>query len=97
MVRLLPEPDSTTPPGHLAEQLALRKNETDPVDRANHPGCGGKLDRQVLNLEQSHGHQLLSFGSSASRRPSPTRLKARTAIRIMRPGKVTTHHARSTH
>ena len=35
-----------------------------------------------------------SFGSSASRRPSPIRLMASTVIRMARPGNVTTHQAR---
>src|SRR5438552_475094 len=34
----------------------------------------------------------LSRGSSASRRPSPSRLSARTASMIARPGKVAIHH-----
>ena len=35
-------------------------------------------------------------GSMASRKPSPTRLKAVTVMKMARPGKVTSHHAKST-
>src|SRR6185295_2085188 len=63
------------------------------VDSAERAGCGFELDDQVLDLEESH-QDLRSFGSSASRRPSPTRLMARTVMRMARPGNVTTHHAR---
>src|SRR5690606_4334081 len=61
---------------------------------AEHAGRRLELDDQVLYLENRHGQDLFSFGSSASRRPSPIRLIASTVSRMARPGSVTTHQAR---
>ena len=78
---------------HDADDLALLDGQVQPVDRAQHAARGGELDRQVPDLDQSH--QRFSFGSSASRSPSPIRLKASTVTRMATPGKVTTQGARS--
>src|SRR5207253_3202930 len=56
------------------------------------PLSRGELNRQILNLKE--GHQLrFSFGSRASRRPSPIKLMASTTSRMAIPGNVTTHQA----
>src|SRR3546814_17443446 len=66
--------------------------EVHAVDGAEQAVGGLEVDREVANLEQAH--ERFIFGSSASRSPSPKRLMASTVIRMARPGKVTTHHAR---
>src|SRR5262249_3551052 len=87
-----------------AERFALRDSDADLIDRA--PGsvvaaCGRrrKRDVEIFDLEQDHvgvSIQRFSLASRASRRPSPSRLKASTVTRIMTPGNVTTHQARDT-
>ena len=80
-----------------AEHLAFVDREAHALDRVHDGALRRKLDVEVFDFEQGHGgDQRLSFGSSASRSPSPSRLNASTVIRIMIPGNVTTHHARST-
>src|SRR5690606_22304563 len=73
------------------ERLARFERERDAVYRAGHALVGVEVGPEVLHLEQRH--QLLSRGSSASRSPSPTRLKASTVTTIARPGNVASHHA----
>ena len=60
------------------------EGEVEAIDGAEHAARGGELDDQVADFEQRH--QRFSFGSSASRRPSPNRLKASTVSRMARPG-----------
>jgi hypothetical protein len=50
--------------------------------------AGGRLefDGEVFDFEERHDHDLFSFGSRASRRPSPIRLMARTVMRIRQAG-----------
>ena len=88
-----------------AEDFALVHRQVDPIDRAELAGSGRKLDGKVADIKQRHDSPSssigsisyrFSLGSSASRSPSPSRLKASTVIRIARPGNVTTHHARLT-
>ena len=62
----LPEPDFADDRQHLA-LVDLQRHA---VDGAERTGRGLELDDEVLDLEESH-QDLLSFGSSASRRPSP--------------------------
>src|ERR1700690_1053466 len=75
-----------------ADHFALFDNEVETIDCGEWHLLRAKFDAQVVDFEQSL-HYRFSFGSSASRRPSPVRLNANTDIRIARPGKVTTHHA----
>src|SRR3546814_7515583 len=76
------------------QHLAGIDRQGDAVDGTEPAGCRFELDGQIIDLQKRHDQDLFSFGSSASRRPSPIRLMARTVMRIARPGKVTTHHAR---
>src|SRR5262249_33685770 len=48
---------------------------------------------EVFNREDRVAHRSRSLGLSASLRPSPTRLIARTVRRIATPGTVTSHQA----
>src|SRR5690606_16339812 len=76
------------------QHLALVDMERYAIDSPERAGCGLELDDQVFDFQKSHGHDLFIFGSSASRRPSPTRLIASTVIRMATPGSVTTRQAR---
>ncbi len=75
-----------------AHDLSLVDGKIQPVDGAQGAARGLELDGEVLDLDQ--GHQRFNFGSSASRNPSPMRLKASTVIRMASPGNVTTQGAR---
>ena len=85
---LLPEPDSPTMPTTSPASSV----EVEPIHGAEHAARGRELDGQVADFEQRH--QRFSLGSSASRSPSPNRLKASTVSRIARPGNASTHQAR---
>ena len=76
---------------HHAQQLAGLEGEVDAVHRPERAAMSLEFDREVADFEQGHGGQRFSFGSSASRSPSPSRLKASTVMRMARPGNVTTH------
>src|ERR1700687_1318903 len=82
-VTLLPEPDS---------DFAGLHRQIDIVDGDKRLRDAAEFHGEPFDFEQRH--QRLSFGSSASRKPSPIRLNASTVIRIASPGKVTTHDAR---
>src|SRR5262249_56145671 len=56
-------------------------------------GPGRQRDAEVLDREERFAHRSRSLGLSASLRPSPTRLIARTVSRIATPGTVTSHQA----
>ncbi|CAH0312388.1 hypothetical protein SRABI70_04771 [Pseudomonas sp. Bi70] len=111
MVTDLPEPDSPTmastsplstfrsrpsttgtalasPKRTLRLLISSRLIGWPPSNGRGRPGCrtGSWRPPQIA---------FLSFGSSASRRPSPIRLIANTLSRIASPGRVTTHQARS--
>src|SRR3989442_5683374 len=49
--------------------------ETDPVNRLDHAVVGEELGFEVLDLQDRRRHRFC-LGSSASRRPSPRKLKA---------------------
>src|SRR5690606_7096207 len=57
----------------------------------NSTGTGGEGDAEIINC-QKRLHWLLPRGSSASRRPSPRKLKPRLTMRIAIPGMAATHH-----
>ena len=75
------------------ERLVRRELEGDPVDRVDPAGRRRELDPQVLDGQEPLGRRILerdqrfSRGSSASRNPSPSRLKPRTDRTIAIPGK----------
>ena len=73
-----------------AEDLARAELETVEVDDP----AGAERDPQVVQRELRLGHRVVStrLGSSTSRRPSPSRLKATAVRKIAAPGKVTSHH-----
>src|SRR5690606_33093139 len=75
-----------------ADDLARGDLEVDAVHRARHTRGRPEMRAQRLDPEQ-RAHR--SRGSSASRRPSPTRLNASTTSTMARPGNVATHHAPS--
>src|SRR5690606_9372978 len=59
-------------------------------------GIGREGDREIADAEDRSGrrHQCMSIrASSASRSPSPTKLKLATASVIIRPGKIASHGA----
>ena len=74
-----------------AEHFAGFDGEVHAIDS----GEAAEVDAQVAGFEQDRHESFLSFGSSASRSPSPTRLIASTDTRIASPGIVTTHGARA--
>src|SRR5262245_7646240 len=58
--------------------------EADAVDRAHEPLVEEEVDAEILDAEDRRRHWL--YGSAASRRPSPTRLKAMTERITTAPG-----------
>ena len=74
-----------------AEALAPQREGHAP-HRLYQPGAGREGNAQVLNRQKRRTHWPASLGSSASRRPSPRRLKPRLTIRIAIPGMAATHH-----
>src|SRR5882757_609941 len=72
-----------------AEDLALIHGEADAVDRAHRAVHGAELHGQVLDLQQRAGHDWRPDcwrGSTASRRPSPTKLTHSTMSATAMPG-----------
>src|SRR5262249_28919566 len=67
-----------------ADDLARLHVEAHSVDRAHQAFVEKEVDPEVLDLEDGLGHRL--YGSAASRKPSPTRLKARTERMTTPPG-----------
>src|SRR6185312_4265248 len=67
------------------------EREGNAAHRLHQAGAGGKGDAQVFYVEE-RAHWLLPRGSSASRRPSPSRLKPRLTMRMATPGMAATHH-----
>ena len=80
-----------------AQHLALGDVERDAVDGAQRAAAGDELDLQVTHGENgsvmraSSAHR--SFGLSASRSQSPSRLMDRISPASAMPGKATIHHS----
>ncbi len=66
------------------ERLALGDGEGDAFEGRDLPGIGAEADGEILHLQQRRHHAPSMRGSSASRNPSPTKLKLATA-RVMTP------------
>src|SRR6188768_2139232 len=79
--------------------LAGRDAEIDAAHRGHRTRIGRELDAQIANRKQclrGLGHQLArlrNFGSMASRKPSPTKLKANTTSKMAAPGIRNNHGA----
>src|SRR5262245_45336489 len=69
---------------HDPDDLAREHVEAHAVDRAYEPFVEKEMDPEVPDFEDRRRHWL--YGSAASRRPSPTRLKARTERITTAPG-----------
>jgi hypothetical protein len=79
----LPEPLSPDD----AEDLAALEREADAVDGLGDAAAAEEVGLEAVDLEQRHAHDLpFSRGSSASRRPSPSTLKAKTTSMSANPG-----------
>src|SRR3954463_16190311 len=75
---------------HDRKRLALGNLERDAVDRAVDAVRGPEMRLQIFDLQQRHGQSAVAMrGSSASRRPSPTRLTASTVTERKMAGKKT--------
>ena len=86
---LLPDPDSPTIPS-TSPGIEL---PADLIDGVNDSVLGLELDGQLVDGDDRLRHGLVAAGSSASRRPSPTKLTASAMTTITRPGNVTSHQA----
>src|SRR5690606_12551777 len=73
-----------------AQPLAAER-EGDAAHGLDEAGARREGDTQVLDGQKS-AHWPLPRGSSASRRPSPSRLKPRLTTRMAKPGIAATHH-----
>ena len=85
-----------------AQHLALGDVERHPVDGAQRAAAGDELDLEVTHGENGFGHAIRcvgcgaahrSFGLSASRSQSPSRLIERINAASAMPGKATIHHS----
>ena len=76
----LPEPDSPTMPSRSRPSV-----KRDAAHRLDDAGAGGKANAQIFDVEERLRH-LAAFGSSTSRRPSPSRLKPRLTMKMATPG-----------
>ena len=74
-----------------AEHFALGDVEGDAVDRAQRAAAGEEFHLEVTHGEDGYGHR--SFGLSASRSQSPSRLMERISPASAMPGKATIHHS----
>ena len=74
-----------------AEHFALGDVEGDAIDRMQRAAAGDELHLEVTHGEDRSGHR--SFGLSASRSQSPSRLMARISPASATPGKATIHHS----
>ena len=79
---------------HEAEDLAVVHADVDAVQRLDEAAHAAELQLEAAHPEEfvRHAAYLFDRGSRTSRRPSPTRLKASTRIRMARPAKVPIHH-----
>ncbi len=86
-----------------AEHFALGDVEGNPVDGAQRGAAGDELHLKVTHGENRFGHAIRravlagashrSFGLSASRSQSPSRLMDRISAASAMPGKATIHHS----
>src|SRR6185312_7023274 len=74
-----------------AQHLALGDVEGDAIDGAQRMAAGSELDPKVAHGEDGFGHR--SFGLSASRSQSPSRLMERISAASAKPGKAMIHHS----
>src|SRR5579871_4353362 len=74
-----------------AQHRALGDVERDAIDCAQPRAAGSKLHLKVAYAENGIGHR--SFGLSASRSQSPSRLMDRMRAASAMPGKATIHHS----
>ena len=97
-VCVLPEPDSPTMPRRSRPSV----NETPRTASVVPPSRFGKRHAKVVDDQHRRRRcgcrriHFAAFGSSASRRPSPSRLNARLTMKIAAPGAAATHHWSST-
>src|SRR5690606_34312383 len=76
---------------HYAQPLAPEK-ERYATHGLQPAGAAGNGHAEILHLQQGFAHWPPLRGSSASRRPSPSRLKPRLTMRMAKPGIAATHH-----
>ena len=74
-----------------AEHFALGDVKGHAVDRAQRAAAGEEFHLEVTHGENGNGHR--SFGLSASRSQSPSRLMERISPASAMPGKATIHHS----
>ena len=86
-VIVLPEPDSPTTP-----RLSPRSSENETSRTTRRALRRRQVDGEVCDFEQ-HSAPRPQFGSSASRRPSPSRLRPSTESATARPGKIASRGA----
>src|SRR5205085_11842706 len=80
------------------DRLSRKNRKRYILHRPNLPTFGVERDGQSANIQQSLSHSKASpgqkprsFGSSASRSASPTRLYAKTVRKIAKPGNTAIH------
>ena len=72
------------------QHFVALERQVEPVHRRERAVACRERDGEIADFEQRRRHQPLRiFGSSASRRPSPVRLMARTVMRMAKPGRAT--------
>ena len=87
----LPQPDSPTTP----RMRPGSKRQRDIVEHVRDALVGADRHLQAAHVEATRAHRDRRMrGSTMSRRPSPSRLKPITVIRMARPGNVAYHQAR---
>ena len=97
-VCVLPEPDSPTMPRRSRPSV----NETPrtasvlPPSRFGNETRSSSTDQHRRRRRGARRIHFAAFGSSASRKPSPSRLNARLTMKIAAPGAAATHHWSST-
>ncbi len=90
---LLPEPELAD----QADDFTGRDTQVDTPHDVPHGVTVAKADMQSIDAKQVLGHAVSACavwrGSSASRRPSPSRLNATTLSEIAAPGNTDSHHS----
>src|SRR5258708_35783827 len=74
-----------------AEHFSLGDIERNPVDGAQRGVAGDELHLEITHGEDGYGHR--SFGLSASRSQSPSKLMETISPASAKPGKATIHHS----